>query len=100
MWTTLNFKGLLKTEKRAGDICKIYRIWTRLASVYSMDSKLKKYFSSFMDFFGKTDSIILLGVESITNLQNLIKIVDAIFEKIGIFLFLRELPLILGVGEN
>ena len=59
----------------------------------------KKYFSSFMDFFGKTYSIILLGVDSTINL---IKIIDAIFEKTGIFifLFLCELPLILGVGEN
>ena len=68
-------------EKRAGDICKIYRILTRMAGVYPMDSRLKKYFSTFMDFFGKTDSIMLLGVDSTINL---IKIVDAISEKIGI----------------
>ena len=57
-----------------------------------------------MDFAEKTDSIILLGVESAINLWNLIKIVDAIFEKNGIFffLFLCELPvlLILGLGEK
>ena len=53
-----------------------------------------------MDFSGKTDSIILLGLESNTKLSNLMKIVDAILEKIGIFifLFLCELLLILVVG--
>ena len=52
-----------------------------------------------MDFSGKTDIIILLGVDSRPTI-NLIKIIDAIFEKtvIFIFLFLCELPLILGEG--
>ena len=43
----------------------------------------------------------MLGFESIVNLQNLIKIVRAIFEKIEILnFFLCELSLILGVGEK
>ena len=52
-----------------------------------------------MDISEKTDSIILLGVDSTINL---IKIIDAVFEKTGIFifLFLCELQLILGVGKN
>ena len=41
--------------------------------------KIKNYFSSFMDFFGKTDSAILLGFESTINPQNLIKIIRATF---------------------
>ena len=52
-----------------------------------------------MDFFGKTDSIIVLGVECTINPQNLIKIFVAIFEKFEILIFfLCELPLSLGVG--
>ena len=53
-----------------------------------------------MDFFGKTDSIILLGVKTTINPQNSIKIVDEIFEKTGIFifLFLCELSLISGAA--
>ena len=53
MWTTLNFKDSSKTEKRAGDICKMYRIWTGLASVYSTDSKLKNNFLVSWIFFRK-----------------------------------------------
>ena len=40
-----------------------------------------------MDFFGKADSVILLGFECTVNTQNLIKIVKAIFEKIEILMF-------------
>ena len=43
MWTTLNFKGLLKTENGL-EIFERYQIWTKLASVHSMDSKLKNSF--------------------------------------------------------
>ena len=43
--------------------------------------KIKNYFSSFRDFFGKSRSVILLGVECTINPQNLIKI----FEKIEFF---------------
>ena len=43
---------------------------------------IKNYFSSFSDFPGNTDSVILLGIECTINPQNLIKIVRAIFEKI------------------
>ena len=38
-------------------------------------------------FLGKADSVILLGFECTINLQNLIKIVRAIFEKIEILIF-------------
>ena len=52
-------------------------------------------------FQEKADSVILLGFECAINLQNLIKIVGAIFDKIKIFYFFsRELPLILGVGRK
>ena len=50
-----------------------------------------------MIFPEKTNSAILLGFECAINPQNLIKIVEAIFEKIKFF-FSCELPLILGVG--
>ena len=53
-----------------------------------MDSKLKNNFLVSWIFSEKTDSIILLGVETTINPQNFIKIVDAIFMKIGIFIFL------------
>ena len=63
--------------------------------------KIKNYFSSFRDFFGKADSVILLGFECSINPQNLNKIVTAIFEKIEILIFfLCELPLILGVTRK
>ena len=67
-----------------------YRILTRLVSLGSTlgeGQKIKKYFSTFRDFSGKTDSDILLGFECSINPQVLIKIVRAIFEKIEIFNF-------------
>ena len=52
-------------------------------------------------FPGKADSIILLGFECISNPQNLMKIVRAIFEKVEILIFfLCELPLILRIGQK
>ena len=47
----------------------------------------KNYFSSFWDFPGKIDSVMLLGFECTINPQNVIKIVGAIFEKIEMFKF-------------
>ena len=44
--------------------------------------KIKNYFSSFRDFSGKADSVILLGFEYTMNPQHLIKTVGASFEKI------------------
>ena len=55
--------------------------------------KIKNYFSSFRDFFGKADSVTLLGFECTINPQNLNKIGRIIFEKFEFF-FLCELPLI------
>ena len=50
---------------------------------------------------GKADSAILLGFECTINLQNLMKIVGAIFEKMKIKnFFLCELPLILRVDRK
>ena len=49
--------------------------------------KIKNYFSSFRDFSGKADSVILLGFDCTINSQNLIKIVGAVFEKIKILNF-------------
>ena len=64
------------------------------------DGKNKKYIFPVSGIFsGKAVSVTLLGFEYTINLQNLIKIVGVIFEKIKFF-FLCELPLILGVGEN
>ena len=87
MWTTLNFKGLSKTEKQAEYTCKIYQIRTRLVSVYLMDSKL---INSFLVswIFQKNRQYHIVGCQKyykpIKFDQN---IVDAIFEKIWIFLF-------------
>ena len=52
------------------------------------DRKLKTIFLVSGIFPGKTDSVILLGLECTINPQNLIKIVGAIFEKINFFNFL------------
>ena len=64
--------------------------------------KLKTIFLISGIFPGKADNVILLGFECTINLQNLIKIIGAIFEKIKIliFFFSCELPLILGGGEK
>ena len=63
--------------------------------------KIKNYFSSFKDFSGKVDSVILLGFECTINTQNLNKIVKPSFEKIEILIFfLCEIRLILGVGRK
>ena len=83
-----------KREKRARDICKgtidikYEQDWpVSLKATLGKGQKIKNYFSSFRDFPGKSDSVILLGFECIINPQNLIKIVGAIFEKIKIFNF-------------
>ena len=61
--------------------------------------KIENNFSSFRDFPGKADSVILLGFEYTINPENLIKIVGAIFEEMKIF-FSCELPLILRVDRK
>ena len=53
-----------------------------LGAILADGKKIKNYLSSFRDFPGKADSVILLGYECTINPQNLIKIVGAIFEKI------------------
>ena len=94
IWTTLNFEGRSKTKKWAKDICRgtLDIEWERdwpvyLGATLGDRQKIKKYFSSFRDFPGKADSVILLGFECAINPQNLIKIVGAIFERIKIFYF-------------
>ena len=106
MWTSLNFEGRSKTRKEAGDICKgtldieFERDWSvSLGATFGEGQKIKNYFSSFRDFPGKADSVILLEFECTINSQNLIKIVGAISEKIKMFIFFScELPLILALG--
>ena len=109
MWTTLNFKGWSKTKKTnwrylQGD--PKYRMLTRLISWFMRYvkrrtyRKLKTIVLVSGIFSGKPDSVILLGFECTINPQILIKIVRAIFEKIEIFNFLCELPLILRLGKN
>ena len=91
MWTTLNYGGRSKTNKWAKDICRggpSYRMWTvGLGATLGNGLKIKNNFSSFRDFSGKADSVILLGFEyrPTINPQHLIKIVGAIFEKINFF---------------
>ena len=60
MWTTLNFKGRSKTKIMARNICKIMLYieferdsWVGLGPAIEDGKKLKKYFSSFGDFYGK-----------------------------------------------
>ena len=64
------------------------------------DRKLKTIFLVSKIFPGKVDSVILLSFECTINPHNSNKIVIEIFEKFEIIIFLCELPLILGVGEN
>ena len=78
-----------RKKKQAGDICKgtldIESERDRpvgLASTLGGGEKITNLFYSFRDFFGKVDSVILLGFEYTTNPENLIKIAIAIFEKI------------------
>ena len=61
MWTTLNFEGWSKTKKWAKDICKgtlnieCERDWpVGLGATLGDGQKIKNYFSSFKDFFGKS----------------------------------------------
>ena len=97
MWTTLNIKVTLilrlgsKWKGLAGDNCKrtlnieFEQDWSvGLGVILADGQKIENYFSSFRDFPGKADSVILLGFECIINPQNLIKIIGAIFEKIKI----------------
>ena len=89
-----------KTENRAGDICKIYRIWTRLASVYSMDSKLKNSFLVSW-IFPEKPIVSYCWVSKVLQTYKIwSKLLIPCWEKIWIFifLFLCELPLILVVG--
>ena len=58
-----------------------------LGTTLGEELKIKNNFSSFRDFSGKADSVILLGFEYTINPENLIKIVGAIFEKIKILIF-------------
>ena len=67
MWTTLNFEGKSKTKEQAGNICKgildieCERDWSvSLGATLDDGQKIKNYFSSFRDFPGKADSVILL----------------------------------------
>ena len=64
MWTTLNFGGKLenwKKKKQAEDICKgtsdieFEQDWSvGLGAILADGQKIKNYFSSFRDFFGKS----------------------------------------------
>ena len=83
-----------KRKKRARDICKrtlgIECERDRpvgLGATLGDGHKIKNYFSSFKDFSGKADSVILLGFKCTINPQYLIKIIGAIFEKIEILNF-------------
>ena len=102
----LNFGSRSKTEKQAEEICKrtpdieFEQDWSvGLGATVRDKQKMKNYFSSLKDFFREKPSVILLGFGCTINLQNLNKIVRAVFEKIEILNFLLcELPLILWVG--
>ena len=102
MWTTFNFEGRSKTKKWAKDICKgtldIECERDRPVGL-SDEQKIKNNFSSLRDFFREKPIVSYCWVSKCTiNLQNLIKIVGAIFEKIKIIFFLTWTTLNLGVG--
>ena len=90
MWTTLNFGGR-KRKKLAKDICRgtLDIEWERdwpvgLGGTLGDRQKIRKYFSSFRDFCGKSRQCHILGFECTINSENLIKIFGAIFEKLKI----------------
>ena len=101
MWTTLNSKVLLilrvgrKWKGRAGDNCKsalnieFESDWSfTLGGTLGERKKIKKYYSSYKDFFREKPIVaIFLGFECTINPQNLIIIVGAIFEKMKILNF-------------
>ena len=83
-----------RKKKRAGNICegspdiRFEQDWSvGLGATLRVTQKIKNYLSSFRDFSGKADSVILLGFGCTINPQNLNKIVRAIFEKIEILIF-------------
>ena len=87
MCTTLNFEDRSK-KKKAGNICKgipdieFEQDWSVGVGATIRDRQnIKNYFSTFKDFPGKADNVILLGFECTINSQNLNKIVTAVFEK-------------------
>ena len=70
MPTSLNFEGRSKTKIRTGDICKgipdtefEQDCSVGLGATLGDVQKIKNYFSSFRDFSGKADAVILLGFE-------------------------------------
>ena len=84
----------LKQKNWAKGICRgtldieCERDWSvSLGAMLDDEYKFKNYFSSFLDFPGKADSVILLVFECTINPQNLIKIVGAIFEEMKILNF-------------
>ena len=93
MWTTPNFEGRSKTKKWTKHICRgVLDIECErdcsvgLGATLGDGRKFKTIFLVSGIFPGKADSVILLGFECTINLQHLIKIVEAIFEKINFFL--------------
>ena len=69
MWSTLNFEGRSKTKKQAGDICKgtldieCERDWpVGLCGRLGDGQKIKNYFSTFRDFFGKNRQCHIVGL--------------------------------------
>ena len=86
-------------KRETGNICKgtpdieFEQDWpVGLDATLHDRQKIKNYFSSFKDFLGKADSVMLLDFEPAINLENLIKIVRFVIEKIQI--------LILKVGQK
>ena len=110
MWTTLNIKVPLilkvrwKWKGRAGYYKSTLSIefeqdWSvGLGAILADGQKIKNYFSSFRNFPGNADSVILLGFECTITPQNLIKIVRAIFEKIRNLIFFLMWTTLIGVG--
>ena len=99
MLTTLHFesrsKKKQKRKKKKGDRkylqgdpdIEFEQDWSvGLDATLRERQKIKNYFSSFKDFPGKADGVILLGFECTINTQNLNKIGRAIFDKIEILI--------------
>ena len=84
----LHCEGRSKKKKRRQEILQgtpdieFEQDWSvGLGATLRERKKIKNYFSSFKDFPGKADSVILLGFECTINTQNLNKLFRAILRK-------------------
>ena len=104
MWTSLNFEGVRKQNKRARDICKgtsdtefEQDCSVGLGVTLGDGQKIKIYFSSFRDFSGKSRYCHIVGLRMYYKPPKFNQNRYSHFWE-NRFFFLCELPLILGFG--